>query len=133
MKRKSLAVVSLLSAFVMVGVSLAPANVSAETGEDKDKPQIQIVTGDNLPANAISVEEIEQEGDRMVLRVRNRTPFIVIIYIHGHRIGWLRPFRTGRLRGLRRGFHRLYAHSRWGSFYWGPRSVWVPGTWSLYR
>ena len=113
---------------------LAPTTVSAQSSK------VTIVdVGPAQPATAVNAKDgleinvVKEEGDRWLLRVRNRTPFIVILYIHGHRIGWLRPFRTGRIRGLRRGFHRLYAHSRWGSTYWGPRSVWVPGTWSLYR
>jgi hypothetical protein len=129
MKKRSLGVVAALTTLLMVGVSIVPAVVAAEPAQ----PKIQVVAPDGTPTDAIEVVGVEKEGDRMILRVRNRTPFIVIVYIHGRRVGWLRPFRTGLLRGLRRGFHRLYAHSRWGSFYWGPRSIWVPGTWSLYR
>jgi hypothetical protein len=72
-----------------------------------------------------------REMGHQVLRVRNRTPFIVEIYVGGLRVGWLRPYRSGVLRGLRRGHHRLYAHTRWGTMAWGPRSMAVPGTWSL--
>ncbi len=129
MKKKSLGIVAVLTVSLMLGVSLVPAVVAAEPAQ----PEIQVVGPNGAASNAIEVVGVEHEGDRMILKVRNRTPFIVIVYIYGRRIGWLRPFRIGKLRGLRRGFHRLYAHSRWGSFYWGPRSIWVPGTWSLYR
>jgi hypothetical protein len=120
-------IVALALCFFLAGLS-----TTASAAPKAEEPKVEVVAP-GLGNDAIEVVGVEKEGDRMVLRVRNRTPFIVIIYIHGRRIGWLRPFRTGRLRGLRRGFHRLYAHSRWGSFYWGPRSIWVPGTWSLYR
>ena len=131
MKRKSLAAGALFTAALMVGVSLVPAQVLA--GPQVDKDAIEIVGPNGEKTDALEIVSIEEEGDRMMLRIRNRTPFICIVYIYGRRVGWLRPFRTGLIRGLRRGFHRIYAHSRWGSFYWGPRSVWVPGTWSLYR
>lgn len=128
MKKKSLGVIAALTGCMLFAVSLVPAQVAAEP-----KTKVEVVAPDGTATDAIEVLSVEREGDRDILRVRNRTPFIVIVYVHGVRLGWLRPFRTGLLRGLRRGFHRLYAHSRWGSFYWGPRSIWVPGTWSLYR
>lgn len=77
--------------------------------------------------------DVVRYGAEPVLRVRNRTPFIVILYVQGVRVGWLRPLRTGRMRGLKRGYHRVYAHSRWGTVAWGPRSIWVPGSWNLNR
>ena len=80
---------------------------------------------------AVSVEQVAAQADRGVLKVRNRTPFIVILYIGGIRVGWMRPYRVGTIRGLVPGYHRLYAHSRYGSMAWGPRDVWVPGTWNL--
>jgi hypothetical protein len=75
-----------------------------------------------------TVGEIEVEADRGLLRVRNTTPFIMLLYVAKVRVGWVKPFRTEVLRGLRDGYHRLYAHSEYGSASWGPRSVWVPGT-----
>ena len=126
MKRKTIV------AFALALMLAGAAGTQSASAAPKEKAQIEVVSPE-LGDGAIEVLGVQQEGERMVLRVRNRTPFIMIIYIHGQRIGWLRPFRTGNLRGLSRGFHRLYAHSRWGSFYWGPRSIWVPGTWSLYR
>jgi hypothetical protein len=83
--------------------------------------------------DALDIEVLAYEGDRAVLKVRNRTPFLVVLYIKGVRVGWLKPYKTGVMRGLRAGYHRVYAHSRWGSSYWGPRRVWVPGHWNLYR
>ena len=79
----------------------------------------------------ITVEEIVRDGDRALLRVRNRTPFMVIMHIAGVRVGWMRPYRTGLIRGLVPGYHKLYAHSRFGSMSWGPSEIWVPGTWNL--
>ena len=29
------------------------------------------------------------------------------------------------------GYHRLYAHSQYGTTSWGPRDAWIPGTWNL--
>jgi len=131
MKRKSLVTGALFTAVLMVSVSLVP--VQAVGAPKVDKGAIEIVGANGEKADGLEIVGVEEDGDRMILRIRNRTPFICIVYIYGRRVGWLKPFRTGLIRGLRRGFHRIYAHSRWGSFYWGPRSTWVPGTWSLYR
>lgn len=75
--------------------------------------------------------ELELDGDRTLLRVRNRTPFMVILEVSGVRVGWMRPYRTGLIRGLQPGYHKLYAYSRFGSMSWGPREIWVPGSWNL--
>ncbi|MCA9668151.1 MAG: hypothetical protein KC503_21280 [Myxococcales bacterium] len=83
--------------------------------------------------NALEVTVIGKEGDRSILMVRNRTPFLILVYVRGVRMGWLRGYRTGIIRGLRPGYHRVYAHSRWGSTYWGPRVLYVPSRWTLYR
>lgn len=83
-------------------------------------------TGDIL-----SIEQVVKEGDRTLLKVKNRTPFMVIVYVGGVRIGWVRPYRKGLIRGLRPGHHRLYAHTRYGTTSWGPRFIWIPGTWNL--
>jgi hypothetical protein len=79
----------------------------------------------------LSIEEVVKEGDRTLLKVKNRTPFMVIVYVGGVRIGWVRPYRKGLIRGLRPGHHRLYAHTRYGTTSWGPRFIWIPGTWNL--
>ena len=79
----------------------------------------------------VFVEQVVREGDRNVLKVKNRTPFIVILNVGGVRVGWMRPYRTGIIRGLTPGYHKLYAHSRYGTMSWGPRDVWVPGNWNL--
>jgi hypothetical protein len=105
-------------------LSMLPRQVKAET-------RVVKANGDKLPDDAITIEEIARDGDRALLRVRNRTPFIVIVYIGGVRIGWMRPYRVGLIRGLMNGHHRLYAHSRYGTTSWGPRFVWIPGTWNL--
>ncbi|MCC6751712.1 MAG: hypothetical protein IT371_28930 [Deltaproteobacteria bacterium] len=86
-----------------------------------------------LPDDALQVKVVGHEKGREVLQVRNMTPFLVYIYIQGVRIGWLGPFRSGLLHGLAVGYHNMYGHSQWGSTYWGPRLVWVPGTWNLFR
>lgn len=80
---------------------------------------------------SISVEDVYLEEDRGVLKVKNRTPFMVIMNIGGVRVGWMRPYRTGVIRGLVPGYHKLRAHSRYGTMSWGPRPIWVPGTWNL--
>ena len=79
----------------------------------------------------ISVEQVVVEGNRTVLKVKNRTPFIVILNIAGVRVGWMRPYRTGIIRGLTPGYHKLYAHSRYGTMSWGPKDIWTPGLWNL--
>jgi hypothetical protein len=73
------------------------------------------------------------DSEHIALRVRNKTPFVIIIYVQGKRVGWLKPQNTGVMRGLKRGSHEVYAHSRWGTTYWGPKKLWIPGTWTLYR
>jgi hypothetical protein len=79
----------------------------------------------------LSPEEAAQELDRGVLRIRNNTPFIMLIYVSGIRAGWIKPFRTELFRGLKDGGHKIYAHSEYGSASWGPRSVKSPGTLNL--
>jgi hypothetical protein len=101
------------------------------TGQGRAEPPPTGGSPVALPDDAITVEEIRREGDRAVLKVKNRTPFILIVYVGGVRIGWMRPYRTGVVRGLMQGHHRLYAHSRYGTTSWGPRFIWVPGTWNL--
>ena len=90
-------------------------------------------TGQQLPDDALEVKVIGKEGDRAVMMVRNRTPFLVLVYVRGVRMGWLRAYRTGIIRGLPVGYHRVYAHSRWGSTHWGPRAMWIPSRWTLFR
>jgi len=65
------------------------------------------------------------------LRIKNSTPFIVNIYVGGVRTGWVKPFRTELFRGLKPGKHKLYAITHYGSSFWGPSKVDVPGTWNL--
>lgn len=133
MSKTSLSIFAAMTGALMLVLSFFP--VDAQGTPLKSTPVKAKVMKKQVGdiGDALEILDVKEEGERMTLRVRNRTPFIVIVYIYGRRVGWLRPFRTGNIRGLRRGFHRLYAHSRWGSFYWGPRSTWVPGSWSLYR
>jgi len=88
------------------------------------------------PAGAVQleqvpVEQVAREGDRTLLQVNNQTPFIVFIYVGGVRIGWMRPYRSAIIRGFLTGYHRIYAHSQYGTMSWGPRDAWIPGTWNL--
>jgi len=66
-----------------------------------------------------------------VLRLRNRTPFMVTVFIGGVRSGWIKPFRTEIFNGLRSGYHKVYVASHYGSASWGPRRIRVPGVWNL--
>lgn len=70
-------------------------------------------------------------GKTHTLRVRNRTPFILLLYVAGVRVGWVKAFRNETIRGLREGYHEVYATSRYGSGYFGPLKVWAPGGWSI--
>jgi len=79
----------------------------------------------------VAVTGTSVAGGRQRLRVRNRTPFVVLIYVRNLRIGWLKPFATTVIRGFRPGRHRLYATSRYGSASWGPKGVYVPGNWTV--
>lgn len=118
MRRRALALVTVLMlALVAAPLSSAPGLAPAPQQELLESP--------------ITVEEVVRDGDRALLKVRNRTPFMVIMHIAGVRVGWMRPYRTGIIRGLMPGYHKLYAHSRFGSMSWGPREIWVPGTWNL--
>ena len=65
------------------------------------------------------------------LRLRNRTPFMLTVYIGGVRSGWIKPFRTELFRGLKSGLHKVYVASHYGSASWGPRRIQVPGAWNL--
>jgi hypothetical protein len=65
------------------------------------------------------------------LKIKNRTPFIINIYIGGVRSGWVKPFRTEVFKGLKAGKHKLYAITHYGSSFWGPLKVNVPGAWNL--
>jgi hypothetical protein len=112
----SVATVAMIS--LLVGsFCLTPQRALASQGTDSD--------------DVLSIEQVANEGDRTLLKVKNRTPFMVIVYVGGVRIGWVRPYRKGLIRGLRPGHHRLYAHTRYGTTSWGPRFIWVPGTWNL--
>lgn len=66
-----------------------------------------------------------------MLHLRNNTPFLMVVYVAGVRVGWIRPFRVEPFRGLKVGYHRLLARSEYGSAAWGPREVQVPGSVSL--
>lgn len=112
-------VVSVISLFLLVfGSFLTKATA------DKDSSSVK---------NSINVTFAEDEKNRSILKIYNQTPFVIILYLQNVRVGWLRPNRTGVMRGLKTGYHRVYAHSRWGSAYWGPIRVWVPGQWNLFK
>lgn len=125
--RKKVTLASIVT--VVVSVTMVVGSLAVVPGQVQADPRK--VTAQALPDDAITIEEIARDGDRALLRVRNRTPFVVIMYIGGVRIGWMRPYRVGLIRGLMPGHHRLYAHSRYGTTSWGPRFIWVPGTWNL--
>jgi hypothetical protein len=65
------------------------------------------------------------------LRIKNRTPFLINVFIGGVRSGWIKPFRTEVFKGLKAGRHKLYAITHYGSSYWGPSKIDVPGQWNL--
>jgi hypothetical protein len=80
-----------------------------------------------LAGGPASSEQLARKSERGLLRVRNTTPYILSLYVAGVRAGWIRPYRTELFRGLRDGYHRVYAVSEYGSAAWGPRDVAVPG------
>lgn len=79
----------------------------------------------------ISVESVVMEGDRATVKIKNQSPFLVIVHTGGVRVGWMRPQRVGIIRGLTTGYHKFFAHSQYGTVSWGPKEVWVPGPWNL--
>ncbi len=82
-------------------------------------------------APPISVAEVVKETERGVLQINNQSPFMVILYVGEVRVGFIHPYRSAFIRGLPAGYHKLYAHSQYGTTSWGPRDTWVPGTWNL--
>lgn len=126
---KLASVVTVAAACLVAGALVGSGEVLAR---QPALARIVTASGEDASVNApIVIEEVVREGDRATLRVRNRTPFIVIVYIGGVRIGWMRPYKVGKIRGLMSGHHRMYAHSRYGTTSWGPRFIWIPGTWNL--
>ena len=130
MKTTTLVTAAVLSCAVLAGRA---SHAAAAAGEEPLVVAEATAAGARLPDDALEVKLISKEGDRGVLMVRNRTPFLVLVYIRGIRVGWLRAYRTGIIRGLVTGYHNVYAHSRWGSMHWGPRQMWIPSRWTLYR
>jgi hypothetical protein len=117
--------VTLLLVALLVGsFTMTPGGTAAAS------PQA-IAQLEGTPRDIVSVEQVAREGDRNTLQINNQTPFITIVYIGGVRLGWMRPYRIGMIRGLMIGYHRLYAHSQYGTTSWGPRDVWIPGVWNL--
>lgn len=123
--------IALGSLVTMVALALVVGSFAAPTKVKAEPAGVVTADGTRLPDDAIVVEKVIKDGDRAILQVRNRTPFIIIVYIGGVRIGWMRPYRVGMMRGLMNGYHQMYAHSRYGTTSWGPRPIWVPGTWNL--
>ena len=112
---------AVISVSILIAVTLVAGNIF----------MIPAQASSSAIDQAISIEEVIQDGDRVVLRIKNRTPFILIIYIAGVRVGWLRPQRVALMRGISRGYHKLHAHTRYGTTAWGPKEIWVPGTWNI--
>ena len=78
----------------------------------------------------ISVTGINtRKGQQLV--VRNKTPFLGMVYVRNLRVAWLKPFGTTVIKGFQPGRHKLYATTRYGSSSWGPTGVWVPGNWTV--
>jgi hypothetical protein len=108
-------VTALLVSFLICSLTLDPSRISASPREARAETRVQPTA----------------EGGREVLRVQNHSPFIVIVYVGGVRMGWLQPYRVGLIRGLLTGYQRLYAHSEYATASWGPVDLWVPGTWNI--
>jgi hypothetical protein len=119
-------IVSVVCVALLVGsFTLTPGGISMAS------PKVVATGVEGTPQDVVTVEEVAREGERNMLQINNQTPFIVIVYIGGVRLGWMRPYRVGLIRGLMVGYHRLYSHSQYGTTSWGPRDVWIPGTWNL--
>lgn len=124
--------ITIASVVTMAALALVVGTFTLVPGQVLANPVgAKTLKGQQLPEDALVIEEVIQDGERSLLRVRNRTPFIIIVYVGGVRLGWMRPYRVGLIRGLTNGYHRMYAHSRYGTTSWGPRFVWIPGTWNL--
>lgn len=119
----------MLASIVTVALVALLAGSFTMTPEGSASPVTTQLEG--TPRDMVSVEQVAREGERNTLQINNQTPFINIVYIGGIRLGWMRPYRMGLIRGLMIGYHRLYAHSQYGTTSWGPRDVWIPGVWNL--
>jgi hypothetical protein len=119
---------------LLVTLTATPAAAQRVVEADPETDRTVLAQLKSKPAaKPVDVRVVPGEAGRNVLTIRNRTPFVVFIYVRGIRSGWLRGYATGLIRGLKVGYHNVYAHSRWGNAYWGPRLVWVPSRWTLWR
>ena len=116
---------------VLLVALLAGSFTMTPGGTATASPRVVTAQLEGTPREMVSVEQVAREGERNTLQINNQTPFITIVYIGGVRLGWMRPYRIGLIRGLMIGYHRLYAHSQYGTTSWGPRDVWIPGVWNL--
>jgi hypothetical protein len=119
-----------MKAKIALAASVTVALVALTIGSATYQPGVQ-ATSTGVALAQVPVEQVAKGSNRDMLQVNNQTPFIIIVYIGGIRIGWMRPYHTGLIRGLLTGYHRLYAHSQYGTTSWGPRDAWIPGTWNL--
>jgi hypothetical protein len=62
------------------------------------------------------------------LDLANRTPFHLYVLADGASFCRVGPHSEIRMDGLPPGYYRLYARSRHGTFAWGPRDQYVPGS-----
>jgi hypothetical protein len=62
------------------------------------------------------------------LHVRNETAFYLYVLVDGALAARVGPHGGVEVTGLSAGYYRLYARTRHGTFAWGPRDQYVPGT-----
>lgn len=121
--------VLLLVGALLLGVGATRGHAA---GTAAGRAPLELRLGGVGTGGGVVVQRLADDTDKAgVLKVHNRTSFVVILHIGGVRVGWLRPQRTGVIRGLASGYHELYAHSRYGSISWGPKEIWIPGDWNL--
>lgn len=65
------------------------------------------------------------------LQARNLTRRRLFVLIDGFRIGSVAPGQTFVFRHMPPGYYRLAARSPLGIRSWGPRDLYLPGTWTL--
>jgi len=84
--------------------------------------------GGQLGGRALFAKVRSTNGPPGALRVANRTPFHVYVLADGALLGRVGPESEIQMDGLAPGYYRLYARSRYGTFAWGPRDQYVPGS-----
>jgi len=104
---------------------------AAESTLSLHAPRYQPVVHDvgGLLGSRAMLARLGSAGERpSALGIMNRTPFHLDVLADGASFARVGPHSEIRMEGLPAGYYRLYARSRYGTFVWGPRDQYVPGS-----